>query len=197
MSKYHNDRTFASDPVSITLSIQKLRRLQPELFGRWGLFPVFHWGLQIMWPRAFREMLAEHLQSGDSRAAIVCGIQPELLVAAYTDEQDAVLVLRFPNYLVNEYNLQLSSRLLTVNTYGRGVRMVRDISPGQRSIGRYTNYYPIIAEFVSDDMDTIDMRKRGIREAEWKRCADFANAKLASPHHKPRDGRPLKSGNPA
>ena len=197
MSKYHDDRTFASDPVSVTVSIQKLRRLQPELFGWRGLITVFHWGLRIMWPAAFREMLSEHMQTGDSRAAIVCGIQPDLLVAAYTDEQDAVVILRFPNYLVNEYNLRLGSRLLTVNTYARGIKMVGDISPGPASIGRYTNYYPIIAEFLSDDMDTIEMRKRGIREAEWKRCADFANAKLSSSHHKPRDGRPLKSHIPA
>ena len=34
------------------------------------------------------QRIAEHLEHGDSRAAIVVSTDPELLIAAYTDESD-------------------------------------------------------------------------------------------------------------
>ena len=63
------------------------------------------------------QRIAEHLEHGDSRAAIVVSTDPELLIAAYTDELDCVAMLRLPKEpLVSKYSLLRGSRLLTVNT---------------------------------------------------------------------------------
>ena len=64
------------------------------------------------------QRIAEHLEHGDSRAAIVVSTYPALLIAAYTDELACVAMLRLPKEpLVSKYSLLRGSRLLTVNTY--------------------------------------------------------------------------------
>src|ERR1041385_1546889 len=95
MSKYHDDRTAASDRVAIGLSDAKLRLFHPELFGVRSLFYAFNWGKQKLTARKTRELIAEHMRFGDSRAALFVQVAPVLVVAAYTDEQDAVLLLKF------------------------------------------------------------------------------------------------------
>ena len=92
-----------------------------------------------------------------------------LLVAAYTDEQDTIALLRFPNELANEYQLKRGSRLLTVNTYAWGINGSPDFIEGPRSTRRYQNFFPIIAEFVSDDDELIQQRKTSILPGEWQR----------------------------
>ena len=39
------------------------------------------------------QRIAEHLEHGDSRAAIVVSTDPELLIAAYTDESACIQIL--------------------------------------------------------------------------------------------------------
>jgi hypothetical protein len=192
MSKYHDDRTAASDPVLISISDAKLRPLQPELYGwrsRWRKLPYFG---QLIKAAILREVIGENMQFGDSRAALVIHSAP-LVVAAYTDEQDAVVLLQFPAKLASDYRLEKGAKLLTVNTYFRGDRLAHDIVLGSESTGRYANYYPIIAEIVSDDEDVIARRKRSITTSEWQRTERLARAALAKQQIYVRDGRPLFS----
>jgi hypothetical protein len=197
MSKYHDDRTRASDSVAVGLSEARLRRLQPELFGWRAWFTGVGWGDRRLGARQAREMIAEHLRFGDSRAAVVVKTIPTLLVAAYTDEQDAVLLLQFPQSLAEEHHLRSGSRLLTVNTYAGGQRMAPDIVEGPASTGRWSNFYPLIADFLSDDSQLIARRKDSIAEVEWQRAARFADALLRQEKVSFRDGRPLQSRIPA
>ena len=192
MSKYHDDRTAASDPAHICVSDEKLRRFHPELYGWKSWVERVPFGPRRMWARQLRTMLNEHVQLGDSRAAIVAQLSP-LVVAAYTDEQDAVVLLKFPAELVSEYRLQPGNRLLTTNTYFSGPTMAHDIIEGSESTGRWANFYPIIAEFVSDDIDAIERRKSGILPAEWQRATALARQCIAQSKVLIRDGRPLHS----
>src|SRR5688572_27161776 len=114
MSKYHDDRTYASDPGRLTLSRRRFRRLEPAARGLRGWLWRRLWGGAVL-----EEMLNEHLLLGDSRAACVISMDP-LLVVAYTDELDCVAMLSFPSWLIEEHRLRLGSRLLTVNTYFYG-----------------------------------------------------------------------------
>jgi hypothetical protein len=196
MSEFHDDRSFASDAQPISLSDAKLRRLEPDLYGWRAWFSKTRWGLRQLTAREARRMLAEHLRLGDTRAAVVVRTDP-LTVAAYTDEQDAVLLLRFPQFLAVEHDLAAGSRLLTVNTYALGKRMMPDLVEGPATTRRYVNFFPVIADFVSDDLDLIDRRKRAIPEAEWRRTAHFAKLRLSEPGVTFRDGRPLRSNRPA
>ena len=195
MSKFHDDRTVASDAVGIALSAERLRRIEPKLYGWRSMFcRVLIHGRPFN-ARQTRQLLAEHVQGGDSRAAMVVRRDP-LLVAAFTDEQDCVVLLQFPRRLAEEHHLDEGSKLLTVNTYVRGGVPAPDLILGPKSLGRWTNFYPVIAPFVSDDRMQIENRMRAIATAEWDRTVTFAKALLAQPTLSVRDGHPTCSFRP-
>ena len=194
MSEFHDDSTVASDSLPLQLSDVKLRRLQPELYGPRAWFFKHRYGLRQLNAGEARNLIAEHLRLGDTMAALVLSTDP-LIVGAYC-EQDAVLLLRFSSSLVAEHDLQVGDKLLTVNTYGRGKRLVADLTDGPLSTRRWMNCHPIIADFVSDDRDLIAQRKQTIRPLEWRRVTEFGKAKLAIPGATVRDGRPLHSSRP-
>jgi hypothetical protein len=195
MATYHDSKTCASNSITVSLSASKLKILQPELYNATSQPANFRWGARILGPPQIIQLIAEHLSFGDSRAAVVVQESP-LVVAAYTDELDCVALLSFPDWLRQDYQLRSVSRLLTINTYGRGKGVSPDLVPGPASLGRWTAFYPIIAEFVSDDLGLIDRRKQSIGSEEWERTWTLGQAKLSEPTPKIRDGRPLWSRNP-
>ena len=67
---------------------------------------------------------------GDTQPAIVVSVNP-LLIAAYSDEMDAVVMLRFPMEFVEKYNLSVGSRLTTSNVYFTGNQFASDIFVGK------------------------------------------------------------------
>jgi hypothetical protein len=140
-------------------------------------------------------MLDEHLQLGDSRAACVISIAP-LVVAAYTDELDCIALLNFPAWLVEDHALKTGGRLITVNTYMRGSCVVPDLAPGPRQLRRYINFYPVIAEFFSDNVQRIAARKAEIAEEEWARCQQMGGEYLQRHPNHWRNGSPFWSAQP-
>lgn len=187
MSKYHDDSTFASDPVNIGLDTEKLQQFKDAL----SLSQRLTTGLTCP-----DNLLDEHLQGGDSRAAVVVAIEPSLVVAAYTDELDCVALLEFPSEFVGQYNLKVTSRLLTVNTYVRGFGVASDLVSGPESYKRYRNFFPLIAEFLSSDIHAIEARKASIEESEWALALQQGNQALAR-NTPPRNGSPYRSKKPA
>ena len=145
---------------------------------------------------SFAEMVDEHLREGDSRAAVVISCSP-LLVAAYTDELDCVAILRFPSEFKNRFALQQGSRLLTVNTYYVLSSIAGDLIAGSGSFKRYQNFYPLIAEFLSDNSERIAQRKSQIAESEWDRCLLLGREYLVNRPGVVRDGSPFASFKPA
>jgi hypothetical protein len=196
MSKFHRDDTRASDPGRLQLSMAKLKKLQPELFGLRSFFVRFSWNKKSLGAKQTIEMIAEHMHSGDSRAAVVINEKP-LVVAAYTDELDCVALLQFPDWLTDECSLKTGGRLLTVNTYGKRPRPSADLVPGPAALGRWTFFFPIIAEFVADSAQAITMRKQTISEQEWQKTWSMGQAKFRENPKLFRDGRPLHSRKPA
>lgn len=189
MSKYHDDTTKASDPGRVTLSPRRLASFRPH---------------ESLWQRArrrlsgdrFAELLDEHLRWGDSRAAVVVRISP-LLIAAYTDELDCVAMLCFSPRVAEQFTLKTETRLLTVNTYERRSAIVHDLVPGDGAHGRYQNFYPLIAEFLSDDSERMTRRKAEIAELEWERCASLGFEYVRLRPNVARDGSPFASARPA
>jgi hypothetical protein len=187
MSEFHDDSTHATEPGCITVSLAKLRRLHPELFGTWARLKAVFSGRSSEAPV---RMLCEHMRLGDARAAVVVRVEP-LVVAAYTDELDCAVLIEFDSSFARDYELRVGSRLLTVNTYGSGT-LAHDLVKGPAAFDRWANFQPCIAEFMSDDGEYIEIRKRDIAEGEWTRartCGDECLARGATP----RDGRPLRS----
>ncbi len=185
MSEYHDDSSFASDPVDISLSHAKLSRFKKRL-------PFFE-RLINSYPA---KMLDEHLSFGDSRGAIVMSTTPHLIVAAFTDELDCVVLLEFHKEYIHDYNLTVGSRLLTVNTYSIGKVIASDLEQGPLSYNRYSNFYPLIAEFLTDDLLEVENRKAEISEKEWTRVSDMGKEKIQKKLTKPRNGSPYSSASP-
>ncbi|MFK7923663.1 MAG: hypothetical protein AB8H47_17020 [Bacteroidia bacterium] len=178
---YVDLNSMASDPVGIRLNPEKLKYFRVKC---WPL--LFRWLVRHRAPDA---SFAAYLAHGDSRAAIVVQTNPELIVAAYTDEMDAVALLSFPLELVRIYDLIKGQRLLTVNVYEYGEGVESDLELGPKQTGQYGNFIPLIAEFLSDDMDQIEDRKSTISQSEWQRTWQMGENALF-------DGQGIRDGEP-
>jgi hypothetical protein len=200
VTKTLDDNSVASFPGRVRLSKAKLKALQPELFSRfwdllsWQVVDGKLWNVNRWW----KTRIEEHLWSGDSRAAVVVSTKP-LLVAAYTDEIDCVALLRFRNRLVSEYDLEVGSRLVTVNLYEymQEGTYETDLLPGPRARVSYRNFTPLIADFLTDDFEQLAKRKDQISEDEWKRTEEMGQLYLEEAFAQPRDGRPFWCSYPA
>lgn len=198
MSLYHDETTLASEPGGITLSDAKLKRFHPAIYTRWARilgklppsFPVQWFGTSSRW----RDIIEEHIRLGDGRAALVVRVEP-LIVAAYTDEFDCAALLRFDPWVQAEYNLRVSDRLLTVNTYtalGDGPPAT-DLVFGPRKCGQWADFWPIIADFLADDRAELERRKSRITDDEWERTKLQAERLVSESRWAPRDGAPMNS----
>jgi hypothetical protein len=184
----------AANPGALTVSEAKLRVLRPDFHGFSGLRRKVREAVGLDWKQ--REYIDQHLAGGDSRAALVVSVAP-LRVAAYTDELDCVAIVAYPDEFVEEYGLVVGTRLLTVNTYFRNVQPEADLVPGPESTGNWSGFHPMIAEFISDDMDRIERRKAEISDEEWRRAYKMGKARLKEQPGLARDGRPPYSGEAA
>lgn len=183
---YMSNEALASDPGGVTVDPARLKRLSPSLFGMGSLLPL----------RALeKKVLGAHLWNGDSRAAVVLVTQP-LLVAAYSSDFDAVVLLRFDPRTVDTY-VQPGSRLLTVNTYFRGSTVARDIHEGPYSTHVWSNFHPVIADFLAADLGRVERRKAAIGEPEWRRAWELGQDHLVKRPTQVRDGAPHRSGRAA
>lgn len=171
----------ASNAIGLGLSMKKLRRLSPDL-------------AHDRWAEQWIDGIKEYLRFGDSRAALVIDDSP-LTVAAYSKEMDCVALLHFPHPMVDEYQLEPMKRLLAVITHVEDDR-VPDLIPGPAWNNHYVNFCPLIADFLSDEMDIIEQRKGEIDESEWNRCLESAEetrSKVRGPY---RPGDPIKADKP-
>ena len=182
------------------MSDANLKRLCPSLYFSSGVKAIlrcFFWdGL------ALRCFIRDMLVHGDSRAAVVLSASP-LLVACYCDDLDGVCVLRFCEDLAREYGLRPGSRLVTVlNSRSRGTparpeEIASDLIQGNEANPCYLNFWPLVAEFLSDDVSVIEARKREIAEEEYHRCRSLGEKHLRRFGGVARDGRPDRSETPA
>lgn len=199
MSKRNRTReqrrvTRATDPGQITLSHDKLRVLRPDLYGIAGIWT----SLRVLFRRdwSHREYVEKQLQNGDSRAAVVISTVP-LRIAAYTDEFDCIAMLRFPNDFVRQYRLSVGSRLLTVNYYSDSPTYDADLILGPQMIRRWTGFHPLIADFLTEDFERLQARKKQIAETEWQRAQVMGTNYITIRPGVARDGRPVYARIPA
>lgn len=150
----------ASDPLDVLCSNTKLLDVaQVPRLPRWTT-PFLPW-----W-REYCHDVSVHLTRNDSRAALVVSVEP-LLVAAYSTDLDCVAMLEFPSFLVAQYGLEVSSRLVTCNGYWVDPEEPIDLRPGPGNTGDWTNFMPVIADFLTDEIDKVEARKAQISDEEW------------------------------
>ncbi len=182
----------ASNPGGFRLSHSKLKRFHPELYGLRGICHNLFLNTQVLPVQHFRNLVAEHLMLGDSRAAIVMSTNP-LLVAAYSDDLDCAVLLEFGRSLVRDYGLRAGSHLLTVNTYlsSGAAGSPPDIVRGPQARAPWVDFRPLIADFLVDDCEQLAQRKNGISQAEWARAYACGAECLKRSGFTPRSGAPL------
>ncbi|MFN0087420.1 MAG: hypothetical protein ACKVX9_18670 [Blastocatellia bacterium] len=188
--------------AALTLSTEKLRALQPELFvpRSWTKF-LRENGYRLgalnedveYWKRQF----ADHLRAGVAEAAVVASASP-LLIATFAGELDCVAMLRFDGKFAQRNPLSAGARLLSVNSYLEwNFWLPEDLTLGPRASGKYRNFAPLIADFLADDPETVERLKTEIPERIWKRTDMLGREYLAANGEKARDGRPLLCHLPA
>lgn len=185
-------RTVASNPGRLAVDATMLGILEPGLAAK-GFLASLLLGQKQRELRSFwMAKITRQLLSGDARAAVVVHDDP-IVVAAYTDELDCVVLLVFdPSSIPRLVNVRMGARLLTVNNYGDEGAPAADLSPGPRATGRYTNYLPIIADFICRDGAGLAARKKAISTDEWSRCKDLGHAAIAA-NAFCRIGRPTRA----
>ncbi|GFZ30041.1 hypothetical protein CSC2_05670 [Clostridium zeae] len=186
--------TQASSPGSLSLSNEKLKELRPELYGLKGKWLEYREKKSAGYSQI--EQIREHIFYGDSQPAVVLSVDP-LIIVAYSEDLDCVVPLYFSNIYVKKYRLKEKTRLITVNTYMRGPKLQEDIILGPNNSGVWFGFHPIIAEFVSDDLDVIEMRKLKIDEKMWEYVYKLGGEYSSKYPNAYRDGRPIYSQNPA
>lgn len=119
------------------------------------------------------DKIQDWLYHGDCNPAIVVSTQP-VVVAAYSYDIDCVVFLLYSQYYARKYKLAVGMKMLSVNTYGNWKIQQRDIVHGERASGHWNAYRPLIADFLSDDLEIIKSKKESINEEDWERCRTLA-----------------------
>jgi len=180
-------------PVSNPGRLPLSRRLYRRLRGFGGLFWTIL--LRLFGKNVFK-ITEESIRFGDARAALVVSTSP-LVVAAYTDELDCVVMLRFPDHLLRDHDLRAGTRLVAVFTYSQEEEMAPDLDPGPANTGNWSNAAPLIGEFLSEDRERLAELHAAIGEEEWERCRTLAEDYRKRHGGRAREGSLLFSGSPA
>lgn len=182
--------TRAGNPGVMTVSPVKLRALQPQLFSEARPQDAAN---RSQW----LQLIAEQLQGGDCRAAVVIDAD-QGIVAAYTDELDCIVLLKFDSSIANANAWQDGTRLLAVNAYShKDQGIARDLELGPKQMGRWGNFRPLIADLLTSDLSRLAAVKKSIAEDEWLRAQVLGQRAYSGKKVTPRDGRPLTCGTPA
>jgi hypothetical protein len=180
----------ASDPGLLRVSMNKLARMHPELVLDAAALDAMGNIRRMAW----------HMLLADAGPAVVCAVEPDLVVSAYSADIDCVVLLRFGREigpaLVIEENLKPGRRLIALSSYRDDEQMASDLRPGAR-YRAWTNFQPIVAEFLADDGQRIAALHAAMPDWAWQRCRELTAAAVKARPVKFRDGRPLRSATPA
>lgn len=167
--------SFASNPGKIILSDEKYNTIVN--LHKKGLF-------NSLFSRGKKRTLAIDIFFGDTNPAIVVSLKP-LLVAAYSFDLDAVVILTFPDEYVKQYQLEMHSHLISVNVYyTRKAHM--DIYYG-KYYSAWADFGPTIVNFLTDDTNRLKDLVEAMPKCLWVHVQSLAEEYL-SKH--PRFSRP-------
>lgn len=135
-----------------------------------------------------RNMIADHLFNGDTMPAIVVSTNP-LIISSYSDELDAVVMLEFPKEYQQKYQLQENMRLVTINGYTKSLfGRPKDIKLGYRYLHRWTNVYPTVGLFLSNNIERINQLIENVPEPLWDYVKELSDEYIQNYKFKPRKG---------
>lgn len=176
---YVDPNTIASAPTDVNLSRKKFIHLRDEVLKVSPLKKIYY-------NKQFKR-INQYLLNGDTQPAIVASLDP-LIISAYSTDMDAVLLLRFPQELVNMYQLQKGMKLVTTNIYFEGDKVVKDIIPGKEYTHKWINYIPMIPLFLCDNETAIRQMPEMFDDMLWTKVIRMTEEKSANKKIKSRDG---------
>ena len=133
------------------------------------------------------DFVAKALFYGDTQPAVVVSTTP-LLIGAYSDEMDAVVMLRFPDEFAKQYKLTVGTRLTTSNVYFTKRAIANDIHIGEKYSRQYTDFAPLVQLFFGKKDDKIMEKTKLFSEDVWKTVSAKANDYLRLYPNCSRDG---------
>lgn len=164
-------------PGQFSVNMRKLKALRPNLFK----FSSFMFGNSM----DAKPYTLKFMREGDVQPAVVMSLDP-LLVACYSDELDAVTLQYLPSELVPKLRLQMYSRLLTVNSYGK--RPNKDVTLGSNALGNYAGVASIIADLYTDDYPRLNALKASFEEEWWNHTIRLGREYMAEHPGMARNG---------
>lgn len=158
--RYLDKETFAENPGNVTISNKKYYKIKKLLSLNFNDSIYFY---------KQKKKLNEFMKFGDTQPAIVYSISP-LLIAAYSDEMDAVLMLKFPEELAKQYKLTVGTRIVTSNVYVHKNQfgISEDIFIGENYLNRYRDFIPIVALFLSRNESFLKNQTNLFNESTWQ-----------------------------
>lgn len=175
--KYTDSNTYASCPGRLNLAKEKWNDIEK----------IYNLGfIKRIKLNSQRGRIQEYIRFGDTQPAIVISIRP-LLITAFSDEMDAVVMLKFPDEYANKYRLKKYDRLITVNTYSYN-KIYHDIFIGKNYLNRYGDFNPNIGEFLSSENEKIEQHKKNIPESIWRYVQCLGDDYIIKHKNKYRNG---------
>ena len=218
--KEGRDEPDAEPPeATIRLSIEKLERLQPDLFQEAGLFTKIAtavlnvtsmFGSGTAAPGWIGRLVGHDDPDGQAEAiediacklwyyspepAVVLSINP-FVVGAYSTPMDGVMLLRLPDWLVEDgppgRTWSVGDRMISCNGYIALEDPSDDMPMGPRANGEWNDCWCILADPISEDHARLEQVKAEIPDEYWQRCRTMGQERLHAGHPR-RDGRPWYS----
>ncbi len=108
------------------------------------------------------------LKKGDVQMAKVVSYEP-LIIAIYSDEFDSVLMLRFPEKLIDKYDLSKSQKMICVNSYWPKLSFAieDDIIPGDYCSNNFRDIIPFIPLFLTDNVEKCEEATKIFSDKHW------------------------------
>lgn len=116
-----------------------------------------------------------------------------MLIAAYNEDIDCIVMLVFEDKIQNKYNFKIQDRLVCVNTFAEISQLQSDLIPGKNNSGMWTLVHPIIADLVSSDATKIEKRKNEIGDKGYEYIWQLATDYLKLKKGVSRIGKPIFS----
>ena len=159
------------NPGGFRLDKNKLKNLRPDVFSFKQLMcsekdsPYF---------------IKDQMEHGVIQPTVVVSTDP-LLVACYSADMDAVVLMCLPTMYGVYRGYEIGTRLLCVNVYdflNKG-RKNNDIFEGSHSSHRYSLYGPIVADLFTNDTQRLTAIKTMIPDEVWDYVENLGNQYMA------------------